>query len=394
MDFEFTPAQEAFRAELREWLRANLPAGLCTDPSGSITAPDREVFERRREFQKKMFQDRWIGIWWPPEYGGRGAGLIEQYIYEREYENSRAPFPHNFPAINQWGPTLMNWGTKAQKERFLTRMLSGEDSWCQGYSEPNSGSDLASLQTRAEDRGDYFLLNGQKIWTSGAHFSDWMYMLVRTDPHAPKHRGISCMYLDLRSPGVTVQPLVFINGEHHFNQVFFDNVQVPKENLVGPLHEGWKVAMTTLGYERTASAGRAHELQLRRLDDLARAAEIGGCPAASDSYVRQRVAQLHIEYEAFKYTGLRSLTRMLKGLPPGPERSMMKIAGAELAVRINRFVTELLGYHALIDGPTPLIPDGAEVLNRVLLARVHCVSGGTVEIQRNIIGERTLGLPK
>jgi alkylation response protein AidB-like acyl-CoA dehydrogenase len=394
MDFEFTPAHENFRRELHNWLVANVPPSLRTDPSGSVIAPNLEIFESRRRFQKKLFDAHWIGIWWPREYGGRGAGLIEQYIYDLEYERSRAPLPHNHAAINQWGPTLMNWGTRAQKDRFLTRMLSGEHSWCQGYSEPNAGSDLASLQTRAEDRGDYFLLNGQKIWTSGAQYSDWMYMLVRTDPQAPRHRGISCMYLDLKSPGVSVRPLVFINGEHHFNQVFFDNVQVPRENLVGPLHEGWKVAMTTLGYERTAAAGRAHELQLRRLCELARAVEFCGRAGTQDSYARQQIARLHIEYEAFKYTGLRALTRMLKGMAPGPERSMMKIAGAELAVRINRFVTELLGNHALVDGPTAAVPDGAEVLNRVLLSRVHCVSGGTVEIQRNIIGERTLGLPK
>jgi len=394
MDFEFTPEQEAFRRQLRAWLEANVPPGLRADPSGSVTAANREVFEQRREFQKKLYEDRWIGIWWPREYGGRGAGLIEQYIYDREYERARAPFPHNYAAINQWGPTLMNWGTDAQKQRFLRRMLTGEDSWCQGYSEPNAGSDLASLQTRAEDRGDYFLLNGQKIWTSGAQFSDWMYLLARTDPMAPKHRGISCMYLDLRSPGVTVRPLVFINGEHHFNEVFFDNVQVPKENLAGPLHEGWKVAMTTLTYERSAAAGRAHELQLKRLAELARSIEIDGRPASRNQYVRQQVARFNIEYEAFKYTGLRALTRMLKGLPPGPERSVMKIMGAELNLRINRFVTELLGHYALVDGATTAVPDGAEVLNRILMSRAHCVSGGTVEIQRNIIGERTLGLPK
>jgi alkylation response protein AidB-like acyl-CoA dehydrogenase len=394
MDFEFTPQQEAFRAELRAWLEANLTPDLRADPSGSVIAPDRETFQRRRAFQKKLYEARWIGIWWPPEYGGRGAGLVEQYIYDREYERARAPLLHNHAPINQWGPTLMNWGTPAQKERFLRRMLIGDESWCQGYSEPNAGSDLASLQTRAEDRGDCFVVNGQKIWTSGAQYADWMYMLVRTDPAAPKHRGISCMYLDLRSSGVTVRPLVFINGEHHFNEVFFDNVQVPKENLVGPLHEGWKVAMTTLTYERTAAAGRAHELQLNRLAELARTIEIDGRPAADNDYVRQQVVRLRIEYEAFKYTGLRALTRLLKGLPPGPERSVMKIMGAELNVRINKFVTELAGHHALVDGPTPAVPDGAEVLNRVLMARAHCVSGGTVEIQRNIIGERTLGLPK
>lgn len=221
-----------------------------------------------------------------------------------------------------------------------------------------------------------------------------MYLLARTDPIAPKHRGISCMYLDLHIPGVTVRPLVFINGEHHFNEVFFDNVQVPKENLVGPLHEGWKVAMTTLTYERTAAAGRAHELQLKRLAELARTIQIDGSPASQDAYVRQQVARFNIEYEAFKYTGLRALTRMLKGLPPGPERSVMKIMGAELNLRLNRFVSELLGHYALVDGATAAVPDGAEVLNRILMSRAHCVSGGTVEIQRNIIGERSLGLPK
>jgi alkylation response protein AidB-like acyl-CoA dehydrogenase len=394
MDFEFTPEQKAFSLELRAWLEANLPPDLRADPSGSVSAPNREIFERRRVFQKKLYEDHWIGIWWPREYGGRGAGLIEQYIYEREYERARAPFPHNYAAINQWGPTLMNWGTDAQKQRFLRRILNGDDSWCQGHSEPNAGSDLASLQSRAEDRGDYFLLNGQKIWTSGAQFSDHIYVLVRTDPNAPKHRGISCMYLDLRSAGVTVRPLVFINGEHHFNEVFFDNVQVPKENLVGPLHEGWKVAMTTLTYERSAAAGRAHESQLNRLADLARTFEIDGRPASENQYVRQQIARLRIDYEAFKYTGLRALTRLLKGLPPGPERSVMKIVGAELNVRINRFVTELAGHHALVDGSTALVPDAAEVLNRILTSRAHCVSGGSVEIQRNIIGERTLGLPK
>src|SRR5262249_23600696 len=187
--------QNAFRAELRAWLQANLPPDLRSDPSGSVSAPDWETFERRRAFQQKLYRDRWIGIWWPREYGGRGAGPIEPQIYDREYERARAPFPHNYAAINQWGPTLMNWGTQAQKERFLRRILTGEDSWCQGYSEPNAGSDLASLQTRAEDRGDCFSLNGQKIWTSGAQFADHMYLLARTDPNAPKHRGISCMYL-------------------------------------------------------------------------------------------------------------------------------------------------------------------------------------------------------
>jgi alkylation response protein AidB-like acyl-CoA dehydrogenase len=393
MNFEFSPEQEAFRMELRGWLAENLPDDLRIDPTSNPYIPNREVFDRRRVFQKRLADAGWIGIWWPREYGGRGAGLLEQFIYDQEWERARAPMMHNYPAINQWGPTLLNWGTPAQKERFLKRMLTGEDSWCQGYSEPNAGSDLASLQTRAEDRGDCFAVNGQKIWTSGAHFADWMYMLVRTDSAAPKHRGISCIYLDMHSPGVEVRPLIFINGEHHFNQVFFDNVQVPKENLVGPLNEGWKVAMTTLGYERTAAAGRAHDLQIRSLVEFARKIEMEGHPAWENEWVRQRIAQFKTEYEAFKLTGLRSLTRLLKGLPPGPERSIMKITGAELNVRMAKFWAELLGNYALLDDSMPIAPD-PHCLTRILLSRTHCVSGGSVEVQRNILGERALGLPK
>ncbi len=395
MDFEFTPEQEKFRHEFRAWLQANVPDGLKGDyePIDS-TPPDWEVFRQRAAFQKKMYEAGWMGIWWPREYGGRGASLIEQVIYEEEFKRARAPLPVNFAPINQWGPTLIHFGTPAQKQRFLARMLSGEDTWCQGYSEPNAGSDLAALQARAQDHGDYFVLNGQKIWTTSAQFADWMYMLVRTDPSAPKHKGISCIYLDMHAPGVEVRPLVTISGERHFNEVFFDNVRVPKDSLVGPLNEGWRVAMITLAYERAISGGSGHQNQVARLIDLARRVTINGRPANQDGSVRQQLVQLQIECEALKYTGLRALTRQLRGQPAGPELSLMKVAGCDLVLKITRFATELLGSHAALAESTGPIPEAAEWLMRVLNVRGTTISGGTTEISRNIIGERTLGLPK
>jgi alkylation response protein AidB-like acyl-CoA dehydrogenase len=395
MDFEFTPEQEQFRNEFRAWMEANVPEDLKGDyePIDS-TPPDWKRFHKRAAFQKKMYEAGWMGIWWPREYGGRGASLIEQVIHGQEFKRARAPLPVNFAPINQWGPTLIHFGTPAQKQRFLARMLSGEDTWCRGNSEPGAGSDLAALQTRAEDHGDYFVVNGQKVWTTSAQFADWMYMLVRTDPSAPKHKGISCIYLDMHAPGVEVRPLVTISSERHFNEVFFDNVRVPKDSLVGPLNEGWRVAMITLAYERAISGGSGHQNQVNRLRDLARRVTINGRPASQNAWVRQQLAQLQIESDALKYTGLRAHTRQLRGQPAGPELSLMKVAGCDLVLKIVRFATELLGSHAVIAESNEPVPEAADWLMRVLNVRGTTISGGTTEISRNIIGERTLGLPK
>jgi alkylation response protein AidB-like acyl-CoA dehydrogenase len=395
MDFEYTAEQEAFRREVRGWLERNLPEELKIDDAmDERVAPNREVFEKRRAWQRKLAEAGWVGLSWPREYGGRAASLIEQVIYDEEYARARAPVLPGYSGVGLCGPTLMHWGTEEQKRRFLPRILSGDDIWCQGYSEPGAGSDLASLTTRAEDRGDYFLVNGQKVWTSGAQYTDWMFMLARTDPHAPKHKGISYLLLEMRSPGVEVRPLVLMNGHAHFNEVFFTDVQVPKRNLVGPLNEGWKVAITTLMYERGGGGGGGHGSQVRRLAELARTVEIDGRPAWEQPWVRQRLAQFMIACEAAKYTRLRLLTRRLKGLPPGPEGSVLKLFGSELGVEIARFATDLLGAHALVADPTPSVPDAPRWLNRVLSSRQYTIAGGTSEIQRNIIGERTLGLPK
>jgi len=396
MDFEYTAEQEAFRAEVRAWLSENLPPELCIDdPMDERIAPNTEVFNQRRAWQEKLSQAGWVGLSWPTDYGGRAASLIEQMIFDEEYFRARAPILPGYSGVGLLGPTLMQWGTAEQKKKYLPRILPGHDIWCQGYSEPGAGSDLAGLQTRAELKGDYFVVNGQKVWTSGAQFAHKMFLLARTDPQAPKHKGISYLLLDdMKAPGVEVRPLVVMNGHHHFNEVFFDNVQIPKDNIVGPLNEGWKVAVTTLAFERGIAGGGGHSSQVRRLAEIARTIEIDGRSACEQAWVRQELAQFMIECEAAKYTRLRSLTRRLKGLPPGPEGSILKLYGSELGVRIARFVSEMLGGYALLGEPTDVLPDAPRWLQRVLSSRQYTIAGGTSEIQRNILGERQLGLPK
>src|SRR6266851_850626 len=395
MDFTYTPEQEQFRAEIRRWLAANLTDDLrIEDPTDERVAPDRETFERRRDWQRRMFAAGWVGISWPKEYGGRGATLMEQVIYDEECFRARAPVLPGYSGIGMAGPTIIEWGTEAQKQRYLPRILGGDDIWCQGYSEPGAGSDLAGLRTRAEERGDHFVVNGQKVWTSGAQFADWIYLLVRTDPSAPKHRGISYLLVDMTTPGITVRPLVLLNGHRHFNEVFFVDVPVPKANLVGPLNEGWKVAITTLMFERSGAGGRDHAAQIARLIELAKQLPTRQEPAWNETHIRQQLAQLAIEAKALQVTRLRGLTRRLRGEPPGPEGSILKLFGSELGVRIADFASTLLGPYAMVDGVTEAVPDASRWFHRVLGARQYTIAGGTSEIQRNIIGERVLGLPK
>lgn len=395
MDFQYTPEQDALRAEVRGWLATNLDPALCVDdPKDERVAPDRETFEKRRIWQRTMYASGWVGIAWPKEYGGRGAGLLEQVIFDEEYTNAHAPVLPGYSGIALCGPTLMHWGTDEQKERFLKRILNGDDVWCQGYSEPGAGSDLAGLQTKAVAEGDDFIINGQKVWTSGAQYADWIFMLVRTDPDAPKHRGISYILVNMKTPGVTVRPLVLMNGHSHFNEVFFEDVRVPKANLVGPLNQGWKVAMTTLMFERAYAGVANYDDQIGRLVELSQQVHVDGSPAWEQSWVRQKLTQFHIESQALKYTRLRGLTKLLKGLPPGPEGSMLKLCGSELGIDIAAFASELLAGAAIAEQATDVVPDAPRWFNRVLSARQYTIAGGTSEIQKNIMGERVLGLPK
>ena len=338
MDFADSPEHAAFRSEFRHWLEANLPPEICVDDAADQrVAPDRETLEKRIAWQKTMHAAGWVGISWPEEYGGRGAGFMEQVIFDEEYFRARAPVLPTASALNLLGPTLIHCGTEEQKKRHLPRILSADELWCQGYSEPDAGGDLASLRTRAVDRGDHFVVNGQKVWTSGAHFADWSFLLVRTDPDAPKHHGISYLLVDMKTSGITVRPLVLLNGHRHFNEVFFEDVAVPKENLVGPLNQGWKVAITTLMFERSGAGGRDHAAQIARLAELAKQFPSRQEPAWSESHIRQQLAQLAIDVKALQVTRLRGLTRRLRGEPPGPEGSILKLFGSELALRIADF---------------------------------------------------------
>jgi alkylation response protein AidB-like acyl-CoA dehydrogenase len=395
VDFQYTPEQDAFRDELRGWLAANLPPDLCVDdPTDERVAPDRETFERRVAWQRKMYAAGWVGISWPKTYGGRGATLMEQIIFDEECFRARAPVLPGYSGINMAGPTLIEWGTEEQRQRFLPRILAALDIWCQGFSEPGAGSDLAGLATRAVDAGDHFVVNGQKVWTSGAQFADWIYLLVRSDPAAPRHRGISYLLVDMKTPGITVRPLVLMNGHQHFNEVFFVDVAVPKANLVGPMNQGWKVAMTTLMYERKGGGSRGHEGQIARLGALARQLRVDSGAAWDSPLVRQRYAQLVIDGAALRYTRLRNITRQLRGELPGPEGSILKLFASELGVRIAEFTGDLLGPRVLVNRPTEDVPDAPRWYNRVVSSGQYTIAGGTSEIQRNIIGERVLGLPK
>ena len=395
MDFADAPEHAAFRAEFRAWLDANLTDDLkVEDASDSRVAPDRETLEKRIAWQKKMYAAGWVGISWPKEYGGRGASFIQQVIFDEEYFRAHAPILPGHSALNLLGPTLIQLGTEAQKKKHLQRILAGEERWCQGFSEPGAGGDLASLRTRAVDAGDHFVVNGQKVWTSGAHFADWCFLLVRTDPDAPKHHGITYLLVDMKTPGITVRPLVLLNKHRHFNEVFFEDVKVPKENVVGKINEGWKVAITTLMFERGGAGGRDHAGQIARLTELAKQFPNRQEPAFRESHIRQQLAQLAIDAQALKVTRLRGLTRRLRGEPPGPEGSILKLFGSELATRIADFSSTLLGPYATLETPTELVPDAPRWSQRVLGSRQYTIAGGTSEIQRNIIGERVLGLPK
>jgi alkylation response protein AidB-like acyl-CoA dehydrogenase len=397
MDFRFSAEDEAFRQELRTWLEKNRPTQRSADDDRTdfMHEGGKDDWQRRLKWHRKMHSGGWVGISWPKEYGGRGATLTQQLIYNEEMAAANTPQLVNGLGIMLVGPTIIHWGTEEQKQRYVPKILSGEEIWCQGYSEPGSGSDVASLQTRAIEEGDYFIVNGQKVWTSDAHHADWCILLVRTDPSAPKHKGISYVLVDMHSPGVTVRPLVQITGDANFNEVFFEDVKVPKKNLIGEKNQGWQVAITTLMFERSGIGGGRDLLgQVRELADLARAVRSNGKTAWDDSSVRQKISGFAGEALALKYTGFRQLTRRLKGLPPGPEGSVLKLGTSELNLKMNKFAMELLGPYAQLEFKASYAVDRGIWSYRMLASRALTIAGGTSEIQHNIIGERVLGLPK
>jgi alkylation response protein AidB-like acyl-CoA dehydrogenase len=399
MDFKFSAEDEAFRQEFSGWLKANLPkdskSSRSEDDELGMMHETADDWQRRLKWHRKMHEGGWVGLSWPKEYGGRGATITQQLIYGEEMAKVNAPMLVNGLGIMLVGPTLIQWGTEEQKKRYVPKILSGEEIWCQGYSEPNSGSDVASLQTRAIEDGDYFVVNGQKVWTSDAHHADWCNLLVRTDPEAPKHKGISYILVDMHSPGVTVRPLVQITGDANFNEVFFEDVKVPKKNLIGEKNQGWQVAITTLMFERSGiGGGRDLMGQVKELVELAKSVPNNGHHAWDDTSVRQKLSQFACEAAALKYTGYRQLTRRLKGLPPGPEGSVLKLCTSELNLRMNKLAMEILGPYSQLEFKAPYAFDKGKWSYRMLSSRALTIAGGTSEIQHNIIGERVLGLPK
>jgi len=394
MDFNYTPEDQAFRTEVRTWLEANKK--FAPPPSNIMADEGEGDWEARVNWHRKLNDGGWVAVNWPKEYGGRGASVMQRLIYREELSRLGLNEPMVGMGINLIGPTLIHWGTEEQKKNHIPKILKAEEVWCQGYSEPGAGSDLASVQTRAVDDGDDFVVNGQKTWTSIAQHADMIFALVRTDPAAPKHKGISYLLIDMHSPGVTVRPLVQMTGGKGFNEVFFEDVRVPKKNLVGERNNGWQVAMTTLMFERGGGGGEGAMGEVYELARLARRIPRGGngSTAWDDSSVRQKVAEFAAEAQALRYTGYRQLTRQLKGLPPGPEGSMMKLCGTELALKIALYAMELLGPYSQLEFNAPFAVDKGKWSFRMLAARGPTIYAGTNQIQHNIIGERVLGLPK
>jgi alkylation response protein AidB-like acyl-CoA dehydrogenase len=398
MDFKYSAEAEAFRHEFRTWLEANMPKRRSEndeEPGSDFVRTNEDDWRFSLAWHRKMHAGGWVGVNWPKEYGGRGATLEQMVVYNEELVRAHAPGIVNGLGIMLVGPTLIHWGTEEQKKRYVPKILSAEEIWCQGYSEPGAGSDVASLKTRAVEEGDYFIVNGQKVWTSGADRADWCILLVRTDPEAPKHKGISYLLVDMHSPGVTVRPLVQMTGEKGFNEVFFEDVRVPKKNLVGEKNQGWQVAVTTLMFERTSIAAMRDMMSpVRQLTRLAQSIRRNGGSAWDDSGVRQRIAGFACEAQALRYSNLRQLTRRLKGLPPGPEGSAGKLVVSDLNLRMAKFAMELLGPYSQFEHGAAMALDSGRWSYRMLSARALTIAGGTSEIQHNIIGERVLGLPK
>ncbi|VWX54144.1 acyl-CoA dehydrogenase [Novosphingobium sp. 9U] len=396
MDFSYSPDEEDFRQRLRSWLKDALPIGWGETVFEPEDEEERYMF--RRDWDRKLHSGGWTGINWPIEYGGRGATLVERAIFAEEMARARAPESLNIIGQNLAGPTILTYGTEAQKARFLPKIISSDEIWCQGFSEPNAGSDLASVRTRAERRGDKFIVNGQKIWTSYAQFSQWCFALVRTDPDAPKHKGLSFLLIDMSSPGISIRPLRQISGESEFNETFFDDVEVPIENLVGEVNEGWKIAMTTLAYERGPEDCLGRQIrfkqELEHLIDVAAETPRQDGVLTDDPLVLEKLGRSIVEVEAMRLAALRSFSRYLHGESRGPDASIIKLYWSHAAQRMYENALDILGPEAVISGNDPQAAAGGRFQMSYLQSKAFTIYSGSSEIQRNIIGERLLGLPR
>ena len=397
MDFDESPEEAAFRAEARAWLEQAADTLQARGIREGAPSLDRDWVARAKPWQAHLAENGWAGITWPADSGGRGGTPAQAAIFVEE--SARAGLPANAFAVGiaMAGPTIIAHGTEAQRRRFLPPMLRGDEVWCQLFSEPGAGSDLAGLSTRAVRDGDEWVVNGQKVWTSGAHYSDLGILLARSDPDRPKHRGITYFLVDMHAPGIMVRPLRQLTGDAEFNEVFFEHVRVPASNILGGVNRGWEVGITTLMYERLAlgfGLQARFQIVLDSVLGLARRTRRNGGTAAQDPVLRQKLAQLVIDNAVFKYTGARAITRLLRGERPGPEASAGKIWWCERHQALQETAQELMGLYGQIGKGSPWAVDQGLWQYAFLRSRANSIEGGTTEIQRNIIGERVLGLPK
>jgi alkylation response protein AidB-like acyl-CoA dehydrogenase len=390
MDLNLLPEEEQYRQQVRAWLAENLPKVMAERRAGKVSG-----IEWSKKWQRRLYEAGYVALAWPREYGGQQLDTMRQFIVNDELVRARAPGVIGAQAINLLGPTLITFGTEEQKRQYLPKMLSAEEIWCQGYSEPGAGSDLASLRTRAELQGDHFVVNGQKVWTSRSRYADRMFALVRTDPSAPKHRGISYLLVDMKSPGLTVRPLVQMTGDRGFSEVFFDNVQVPRENLVGQLNDGWRVANDTLYNERNLGGATAGNKQVfNRLVELARNTRRGGAPLIKHPVYRQRLVDFQITAEAMRLHGLRQLTDQIHKRQHGVETLVNKLVGSELTYEMTKMALELEGNYAPLLKGDERAPDRGYWPMTLMVAMGLMIGGGTSQIQKNIIAQRGLKMPK
>jgi alkylation response protein AidB-like acyl-CoA dehydrogenase len=395
VDLSFSPAEEAFRAEVRAFIaecKPRLPK--------SVGWPEAEITTREDylAWHKMLFAKGWVAPSWPKQYGGTGWSVTQRHIFNEECGAAEMPALLPFGLL-MLGPVLIAFGSEAQKQRFLPRILAGDDWWCQGYSEPGSGSDLASLRTRAERQGDRYIVNGQKTWTTLAQHADWIFCLVRTDAAAKPQQGISFLLIDMKSPGITVRPIIVLDGAHEVNEVFFDNVDVPVENRVGKENKGWDYAKFLLVHERSSMAGIARQkAALKRLKEFAALEDGDGTALIQTDFFRRKIAETEIDLLALEYTELRTLAAEARGEMAGPESSILKIRGTELQQRISELAEEAVGYYAYpneraLGSNARIGPDYAlGAAGRYFNLRKASIYGGSNEIQRNIIAKAVLGL--
>jgi alkylation response protein AidB-like acyl-CoA dehydrogenase len=394
MDVSFSPEEEAFRQDVRAFIADAKPK---LPDIGAAESADRSK-EEYLAWHKLLYKKGWVAPLWPKEYGGTGWNVTQRYIFNEECANAETPTTLPF-GLNMVAPVIFTYGNDEQKKKFLPRILSGEDWWCQGYSEPGSGSDLASLRTKAVRDGDFYIVNGQKTWTTLAQFADWIFCLVRTNPDVKQQEGITFLLIDMKSPGITVKPIIVLDGAREVNEVFFDNVKVPVANRVGEENKGWTYAKFLLVNERSGIAGVARSKKaVERLKDIARAELLDGKPLIDDDEYARKIADLEIDLAALEYTELRTLAAESKGQMAGPESSILKIRGTEIQQRITELTVEAIGYYAYPNeralGSNEFIgPDYAlGQAGRYFNVRKASIYGGSNEIQRNIIAKAVLGL--